>query len=72
MYEEYIKSERTLAEKVLKYILKKARLTRKQFSKKAGIYQQRISDLIKGTCKNTDISKFSSALFRDTRIEKIN
>lgn len=113
MYEEYIKSERTPAGKVLEHILKKARLTQKQLSEKAGIYPQRISDLIKGTraftiqqsfdiekalgigiegyfykiqanyqvyayltekelAKHPDISKFSSALFWDTRIEKIN
>ena len=113
MYEEYMKSERTPAGKVLEHILKKARLTQKQLSEKAGIYPQRISDLIKGTraftiqqsfdiekalgigiegyfykiqanyqvyayltekelAKHPDISKFSSALFWDTRIEKIN
>ncbi|WP_075967773.1 helix-turn-helix transcriptional regulator [Parabacteroides massiliensis] len=113
MYEEYIKSERTPAGKVLEHILRKAKMTRKQLSIEAGIYPQRISELIKGTRdftvqqsisiekalkigiegyfykiqanyevyayltkreqeKHPDLSKFSKALFWDTRIERIN
>ncbi|WP_300762303.1 helix-turn-helix transcriptional regulator [uncultured Bacteroides sp.] len=113
MYEEYIKSERTPAGKVLEHILRKAKLTQKQLSEMSGIYPQRISELIKGTrdftiqqsidiekalgigiegyfykiqanyevyaflsekelTQHPDLSKFSTALFWDTRIEKIN
>ena len=113
MYEEYIKSKKTPAGKVLEHILRKAKLTQKQLSKKSGIYPQRISELIKGRraftiqqsfdiekalgigiegyfykiqanyqvyayltekdlTKHPDLSKFSPALFWDTRIEKIN
>ena len=49
MYEEYIKSEKTPAGKVLEHILRKAKITQKQLSIKAGVYPQRISELIKGT-----------------------
>ena len=49
MYEEYIKSERTPAGKVLEHILRKAKITQKQLSNKTGVYPQRISELIKGT-----------------------
>lgn len=48
MYEEYIKSEKTPAGKVLEHILRKAKMSRKQLSAKADIYPQRISDLING------------------------
>ncbi len=113
MYEEYIKSEKTPAGKVLEHILRRAKITQKQLSVETGIYPQRISELIKGTRNFTiqqsidiekalgigikgyfykiqanyevyvyltekemlihpDLSKFSMALFWDTRIEKIN
>ena len=102
MYEEYIKSEKTPAGKVLEHILRKAKITQKQLSIKAGVYPQRISELIKGTrdftiqqsiaiekalgisievyayltekeqTRHPDLSKFSMALFWDTKIEKIN
>ena len=113
MYEEYIKSEKTPAGKVLEHILRKAKITQKQLSNKAGVYPQRISELIKGTrdftiqqsiaiekalgisiegyfykiqanyevyayltekeqTRHPDLSKFSMALFWDTKIEKIN
>ena len=49
MYEEYIKSERTPAGKVLEHILRKAKITQKQLSIKTGVYPQRISELIRGT-----------------------
>ena len=48
MYEEYIKSEKTSAGKVLEHILRKAKITQKQLSIKTGIYPQRINELIKG------------------------
>lgn len=49
MYEEYIKSERTPAGKVLEHILRKAKITQKQLSIRTGVYPQRISELIRGT-----------------------
>lgn len=113
MYEEYIKSEKTSAGKVLEHILRKAKITQKQLSIKTGIYPQRINELIKGKrnftiqqsidiekalgigiegyfykiqanyevyayltakeqTRHPDLSKFSMALFWDTKIEKIN
>ena len=113
MYKEYINSEKTPAGKVLEHILRRARMTHKQLSIKAGVEQQRISELINGVREFTiqqslaiekalgieiegyfykiqdnyevytylikkelaihpDLSKFSKALYWDTKIEKIN